>query len=68
MKVIKDEVATLKRKRRVTVELDHGEQLMTFYDDRFYRIGGQVDEVMAGYVITEAEQVMWCSVEQKWLT
>lgn len=67
MKVIKDLVATLKRRRRVTVELDHGEYLMAFNDDYFYRLGGQVDEVMAGHVITESQHVVWCSIEQKWI-
>ena len=68
MKVIKDEVATLKRKRRVTVELDHGDQLMCFRDDRYFRLGGQVDDVVAGHVIIESDHVVWCSIEQRWVT
>jgi hypothetical protein len=32
-----------------------------------YRLGGQVDEIMAAHVITEAVPVYWCSVEQKWV-
>lgn len=67
MKVIKDLIATLKRPRRVTVELQHGEYLMAFKDDCFYRIGGQVDDVVAGYVITESRRVHWCSVTQEWV-
>jgi hypothetical protein len=67
MRVIKDEVATLKRKRRVTVELDHGEYLMAFNDDRLYRLGGQVEDIVGGYVITESRRVHWCSIEQRWV-
>lgn len=65
MKVIKETV-NKQGKRVITVELDDGEHLMAFHDDRFYRLGGQVDEVMAGFVITEAEHVVWCSIEQRW--
>lgn len=54
-------------KRIVTVELDADEKLMSFKDDRFYRLGGQVDEVMAGHVITESDHVVWCSIEQRWV-
>lgn len=67
MKVVKDQIATLKRPRRVTVELQHGEQLMAFKDDCFYKVGGQVDDVVGGYVITESQRVHWCSIEQKWV-
>ena len=66
MKTIKDEPATLKRGRRVTVELQPGEQLMAFKDEYFYRLGGQVDEIMQGHVITESEHVVWCSIGQEW--
>lgn len=66
MKVIKDEIATLKRKRRVTVELDHGERLMSFKDENYYRLGGQVEDVVQGQVITESDRVYWCSITQRW--
>jgi len=65
---IKHEKQLKNGKRHVLVELDEGDKLMCFHDDRFYRIGGQVDEVMAGYVITESDQVVWCSIEQKWVS
>lgn len=66
MKITRETV-NKRGKRVVTVELEADEKLMSFKDDNFYRIGGQVDEVMAGYVITEAEHVVWCSIEQKWV-
>ena len=67
MKVVKDQMTTLKRRRRVTVELDHGEELMSFRDNQFYKLGGQVEDVVAGHVITAAERVTWCSVSQEWV-
>jgi hypothetical protein len=68
MKVIKDEIATLKRGRRITVELSHDEQLFAIRDDAFYRLGGQVDDVVGGYVLAEMQQVIWCSIEQVWVS
>jgi predicted protein tyrosine phosphatase len=66
MKTIKDEVATLKRGRRVTVELEPNEYLLSFKDGAYYRLGGQVEDVVAGYIIIDAHPVHWCSVTQKW--
>jgi hypothetical protein len=67
MKVIKDEIATLKRKRRITVEVDRDEHLMSFNPDQYYRLGGQVEDIMQGHVIVDSEHVIWCSIEQKWI-
>jgi len=66
MKIIKDQMATLKHGRRVTVELRHDEELMAFRNDGYYRLGGQLDDVVQGHVITESQQVTWCSIEQEW--
>lgn len=68
MKVIKDEIATLKRKRRVTVELDHGETLMAFNDNQHYRLSYPLDDVVRGEYITMSEHVVWCSLEQRWIS
>ena len=54
-------------KRIVTVELDANEKLMSFKDDCFYQLGGQVEDVVAGHVITESDRVYWCSVAQRWV-
>jgi hypothetical protein len=67
MKVIKDEIATLKRKRRITVEVDRDEHLMSFNPDQYYRLGGQVEDIMQGHVIIDSEHVIWCSIEQRWI-
>ena len=66
MMTIKDEVATLKRGRRVTVELEPNERLISIKDDDYYRLGGQVEDVVRGHIITEAYPVYWCSITQKW--
>ena len=53
--------------RTVTVLLAADEKLMAFKEDSYYRLGGQLDEVVGGYYITESDLVMWCSIEQKWV-
>jgi hypothetical protein len=55
-------------KQHALVELQPGEKLTTFHEDRFYRLGGQLDDVVAGHVITEADHVVWCSIEQRWVS
>jgi len=65
MKVIKQKI-NRRGKHEVTVELDKDEKLMLFKDDRYYRLGGQVEDVVQGHVITECEGVYWCNVTQEW--
>lgn len=67
MKVLVERVSK-QGKHQVTVELGEGEHLMAFHEDRYYKLGGQVDEVMRGNVITESDQVTWCSVSQEWVS
>jgi hypothetical protein len=66
MKIIKDEMATLKRGRRITVEVSPGETLFNIREGTYYRLGGQVDDVVQSHVITEMRGVYWCSITQKW--
>lgn len=68
MKVIKDEMATLKRHRRVTVELRPHEQLIAIDDRLHYRLGDPLDDVVPGHMLTDAVPVMWCPVEQRWVS
>ena len=66
MKVIKD----FTRKdgvRTVTVQLAAGEKLMAFNEDSYYRLGGQLDDVVGTHCIAEGNRVVWCSIEQKWM-
>jgi hypothetical protein len=66
MKIIKDEMATLKRGRRITVELAPGETLLNIREGTYYRLGGQVDDIVQSHVLTEMRGVYWCSITQKW--
>lgn len=66
MKIIKDEPATLKRGRRVTVELAPGETLFNVREGNYYRLGGQVDDIVQSHVIADMSRVYWCSITQKW--
>lgn len=67
MKIIKDEIATIKRKRRLIVELDHAEVLMAFRDNDYYKMGDQLDDVLIGSIITASQKVTWCSIAQRWV-
>jgi hypothetical protein len=67
MKTIRERI-NKQGKREVTVVLEDGDRLMCFRDDRYFRLGGQVDDVVAGHVITESDHVVWCSIEQRWTT
>ena len=67
MKIIKDEIATLKRGRRVTVELQHGEKLIAIKEESFYRLGEQLNDVVHGGIISESAEVAWCSITQEWI-
>jgi hypothetical protein len=49
------------------VILPPGKHVLLIDQDMHYRLGGQVDEVMQGHVITEAEPVVWCNIEQAWV-
>lgn len=68
MNIIKDQLATAKRPRRVIVELLPDEKLMSFVGDDYYRLGGQVNDIVRGNVITESCPVYWCSISQTWET
>jgi hypothetical protein len=54
-------------KRHVLVELrNDDEKLMSFRPEKYYQLGGPVDHVVQGHVITEAHGVYWCSIGQRW--
>lgn len=53
-------------KRRVTVELSPGEKLIAVDEDRFYRLGYPVEDIVGGHVLAASEPVAWCAVEQRW--
>lgn len=65
MKITREKI-NRQGKREVTVVLEEKDHLMCFRDDRFYRLGGQVGDIMQGHVITESDCVYWDSIEQGW--
>lgn len=65
MKIISDKTNT-KGVRRVTVEIGSNDQLITVNEDRFYQLGGQVDDVHRGHVLTETREVYWDGLTQEW--
>lgn len=67
MRITKEKI-NRQGKREVTVVLEPEDKLMCFRDDRYFRLGGQVEDVVAGHVITESDHVVWCSIEQRWVT
>ncbi len=73
MKSIRERV--VKGKRRVTVDLSEGEELvavpkgttaMLVKDGQHYRLGGQTDLIVGDHVLAEAHPIFWCSIEQRW--
>lgn len=50
----------------VTVVLHKNEQLIAIDEGEYYRMGGQVEDVFRGHILTEAKRVVWCSVGQQW--
>jgi hypothetical protein len=61
-------VKTLKNgKRHVLVELDEGERIAAYHDDRFYRLGRPVEHIVIGDVLDRAVPVTWCSASQEWV-
>ena len=36
-------------------------------ENRFYKLGGQLDDVVPGHVLLEARPTTWCHFEQKWI-
>lgn len=53
-------------KRRITVEVEDGEQLLIVKPNSFYKLGGQLDDIVASHIVEDAVEVSWCSIEQKW--
>jgi len=57
------------KRRRVVVELDEGEKLIAIQPDSYYQLGYPMNEdVIASHILTDAEEVSWCSLEQKWIS
>ena len=66
--LVKRERINAKGRREVTVELRQGEKIVAVDEHQHYRLGGQMDDIVPGHVLTEAERAYWCPFEQKWKT
>jgi hypothetical protein len=54
-------------KRRVIVEVEHGEKLIGIRPDRHYKLAQPVDDVVGSHIIADADEVTWCSASQEWV-
>lgn len=66
MKIIK-EIPTKFNGTRVLLQLNAGEKLVAVKEDSFYTLGQPMDDVVPGHVMTQAQLVCWCPIEQKWV-
>jgi hypothetical protein len=55
------------RKRRVTVELEEGEEMLVIRKDTYYRLGDPLGDVVAAHVLKDAVQVYWSPLQQEWV-
>lgn len=64
---IKSTTALANGKRKVVIELDESEGIVIVRDGAHYRLGGQVDDIVASHVLKQTRQVYWCSIAQQWV-
>lgn len=43
-----------------------GQTAVLVSDDAYYKLGGQVGDIVQGHVIGDATRVSWCSFNQQW--
>lgn len=53
--------------KRLIIELSSNEGIVSIQNDAFYKLGGQVEDIVQSHVISEMEFVYWCSISQKWV-
>lgn len=53
--------------RRVTIDLDKSESLKIVRDDAYYKLGGQVEDIVQSHVVLDSAEVYWCSIGQEWV-
>lgn len=52
----------------LTVHINEGETLVAFRRNSFYELGEPLrDEIMSGDMLIDANRVVWCPIEQKWI-
>jgi len=65
MKILK-ETKTKDGKRRLTVELDEGEQIRAIKENSFYKLDEPLEYIFDSEVLLTANQVEWCNYSQDW--
>lgn len=66
MKIVSD-IPTKAGKRKLVMLLEPNEFVLVIKEDRHYKLGYPVEDIMASHILSEAHEVSWCSIEQKWL-
>lgn len=66
MKILRERI-NKKGMREVTVELGDNEQIMSINPDGHYMTDYPLENVIAGHIMLNSNEVDWCSLEQKWL-
>lgn len=51
---------------KLTIITSPTEKVISVDDAGYYRLGGQIGDVVQGHCIHEAQRVMWESATQKW--
>jgi hypothetical protein len=64
MKTISEKIVN--GRRRVWVELDDNETLISVRCGQFYRLGDPLGDVVPAHVIEDAMLAKWCPIAQKW--
>lgn len=54
--------------RVITLRLKKDELVQVYEEDAFYKLGGQMDDVVPSWVVNDAQKVRWDHFEQKWVT
>ena len=55
-------------KRRVVMELDHDESIITVRDNTHYKMGYPLDDIVPGHMLKDSVPANWCAIGQKWET
>lgn len=67
MNVIRSKVNERTGMETVTVEIPRGCSLVAVQKGCFYRLSGQMDDVVPDHVISDVSRVVWSHFEQKWV-
>ena len=51
-------------KKQITVIIDTDEHLQAINEKSFYRLGGQLNDIVPGFVLTESYQISWYHIQQ----